>query len=477
MPSKGVQCYSYNGVVGCQIEFSVPGQTLIKTDFKNYTDDHLEVDKSKIPGIFNYSGIFRCRVTQNAVELLNVYVTINSLTGNLEGGNMNALANQTTVLTGSLCISYCFYDSTANHSEFKLPNADQFYVVVASSGSNWMSLVAPPGSQAASKPFSRLVIPSAHDIGMNSLQNADACIQNTPSQFVASLTGGVKVIADISATIPSNMLIGEISNIIQSLAITQKDALETVLALGARYFEFRPAHIPNVIRNLQPIPDVLYFMHGPIPGMAYDQFLAGCVDFLLKNPGEIVVFQQRWDGVPSYCAQATDAELDTAMTNALKAANGNLKVGTLQDMTTLSIDALRMQQKRLIVLKNVSSYSSYTDAGNATLDGNSIVTEFNGMTTAHQAGQAFTNLQCQATASNIKGAVAFSALTANVSNSCLLCTKAVCDSKTMPWIRRNALAKLQAEQLIVIMDDFFDGAICDLARDLSARRLASMWQL
>jgi hypothetical protein len=86
---------------------------------------------------------------------------------------------------------------------------------------------------------------------------------------------------------------------------------------------------------------------------------------------------------------------------------------------------------------------------------------------------AFTNIQCQATASNIPGVVAYSALTANVSNSCLLCTKAVCDNKTMPWIRSNALNKLQAQQLIVMMDDFFDGAICDLARDLSAQRLAN----
>jgi hypothetical protein len=472
MPSKGVQCYSYNGVAGCQIEFSVPGRTLIKTDYKQYTNDHLEVDKSQIPGIFNYAGTFRCRVTQNAVELLNVWVVINSLTGNLQGGNMRAMTDQASVLTGTLCINYSFYDSTANKSEFGLPSANQFYVVVTPSASNWMSLVAPPGSQAASKPFSRFVIPAAHDIGMNSIQNADACIQNTPGQFIHSLTGSVPVISDISSKVPSNLIVGQASNIIESLAITQKDTLDTIFTCGARYFEFRPAHLPNAIRPLKPIPDVLYFMHGPIPGMAYGQFLAGCVDFLLKNPGEIVVFQQRWDGVPKDCVPATQQELDDALNTALKAANGNLKAGTVEDMQQLSIDALRMQQKRLIVLKNVASYSSYTDQGNATLDGNSIIQEFNGMTTAHQGGNAFTNLQCQATASNIKGAVAFSALTANVSNSCLLCTKAVCDNKTMPWIRSNALNKLQAEQLIVIMDDFFDGAICDLARDLTAQRLA-----
>jgi hypothetical protein len=212
-------------------------------------------------------------------------------------------------------------------------------------------------------------------------------------------------------------------------------------------------------------------MHGPIPGMRYDQFLAGVVDFLAKNSGEIVVVQLRWDGVPKECARPTDQDLAQLLNQALSLANGGLKTGSLDDMNRLSIDELRINQKRLIMLQNVDSYSTYDDKANATLTGSTIIDQFNKASADLQRGKAFTNLQCQATATNLKNVVLFSSLTANASNSCLLATKAICDNKTMPWIRSNALAKLTEDQIIVIMDDFVDGGMCDLARDLSIQRV------
>lgn len=72
-------------------------------------------------------------------------------------------------------------------------------------------------------------------------------------------------------------------------------------------------------------------------------------------------------------------------------------------------------------------------------------------TTKQQAGKAFTLLQCQATPTNIKDVGAYSIMTANVSNSCLLATNAICDHITLPWMRTKALGALTAEQLLVIM--------------------------
>ncbi|KAK4233328.1 hypothetical protein C8A03DRAFT_38965 [Achaetomium macrosporum] len=48
-------------------------------------------------------------------------------------------------------------------------------------------------------------------------------------------------------------------NIIFSLAITQKDSLATMLQIGARYFEFRPAHLHRAVRPAGALPDRLYF--------------------------------------------------------------------------------------------------------------------------------------------------------------------------------------------------------------------------
>jgi hypothetical protein len=259
MPSKGIQCYSYNSLTDCQIVFSVPGKDLTKTSCKQWTNDHLEIDKANISGTFNYSGIFRCRVTQKGEDIFNRFVEVNVLTGSLLSGNMKDMVDQTSVQVNGVSISFTFYNAP-HTSVAGLPTSDQFYISVSGDNSNWMSLVAPAHSTIAAKKFTSLILPAAHDIGMNSLQNTEACIQYAAVPFLASLKRRVPVIA--GASVPDSVLTGFVPNIIQGLAITQKDSLDIILSLGARYFEFRPAYIENEIRKLQPIPNMLYFMHG-----------------------------------------------------------------------------------------------------------------------------------------------------------------------------------------------------------------------
>ena len=121
---------------------------------------------------------------------------------------------------------------------------------------------------------------------------------------------------------------------------------------------------------------------------------------------------------------------------------------------------------------NADSYSTYTDAGNATLTGDSIVAEFETLKRNPQlaAGKPFTNLQCQATATNLPEAVAYSVVAANADSSILLATKPICDAKTLPWVTGNAGSLLQNE-LVVMMNDFFDGATADVAIQWSRKRL------
>jgi hypothetical protein len=259
-------------------------------------------------------------------------------------------------------------------------------------------------------------------------------------------------------------------NIVRGLAITQKDSLATILGIGARYFEFRPAFLHKVIRPDHPISDVLYFSHSAIPGMPYAQFLLETVAFLVAHPSEIVVVQLRWDGVPADCAHPSGQELSDYLNAALSTSHGALAAGSLDDMQHLTIAQLRDQRKRLILFGPTDSYSTYTDAANATLDGSSIVAEFEKVNPQVQAGKPFTNLQCQAAATNLPEAVAYSVLAANADSSCLLATKPICDKKTLPWIAANA-GRLDDGELVVVMNDFFDGATADVAIEWSRRRL------
>lgn len=124
------------------------------------------------------------------------------------------------------------------------------------------------------------------------------------------------------------------------------------------------------------------------------------------------------------------------------------------------------------MMANVDSISTYTDAGNATLNGESIVTGFGAVLHPNCCGgRGFINIQCQATASNIPKAVMYSVLSAGTTNSCLLATKSICDAKTLPWVRDNALRVCGNNDLVVIMNDFFDGATADVAMELSRQRL------
>lgn len=469
MPSKGIQCYSYIAIPGAQIVFSVPGTTITKTDLRQFANDHVEVDKVHIKGPFNFTGTFSFVVMFNGQQITTQNIDINTLTGDLEGGSMKTMENQTSVVTNDIIVSYGFYD--AGPGVAGLPSADQCYVTVSPNYSSWMHDVASPGSPQADKPFTKLFLPAAHDIGMNSMTSASAVI-SSPA-LVDVMTSISPVFAKIAGMMTHEAVMHIAPNIVKGLAITQKDTLPIVLSLGARYFEFRPAYLHNVIRKNHPIPDVLYFSHSAIPGMPYAQFLHDVVQFLIAHPDEIVVTQLRWDGVPAECARPSDADLSSYLSAALASSNGSIVAGSLDDMLRLSISQLRSQNKRLILFSNVDSFSTYTDAGNATLVPGPLVQEFESLAqnSAETRGKPFTNLQCQATATNIKDVVVYSVLAANSDSSCLLATKGVCDSGTLPWIVGNG-GRLDGGELVVMMNDFFDGATSDVGVEWSRKRLA-----
>ena len=182
-PSKGIQCYTYNCVPGYSIELSVPGPSpLIKSGIKQFTIDHLEVER-KNTSLPVFNGIFRCRVLQNGREIFNKWVEINSVTGMLGQGTMKTLVDQTSVINNDVCVTHCFYDAPPKDNIAGLPDWDQFYVTVSPNNSAWMSIIAPTGSPLAGKPFRRLVLPAAHDIGMNSLHSSDVILQRVGPVF------------------------------------------------------------------------------------------------------------------------------------------------------------------------------------------------------------------------------------------------------------------------------------------------------
>lgn len=472
MPSKGVHAFTYIAVPGVAIEFSVPGQTIKVDRLHEFWNSSMEVEARAITSFFDKTGRFTFKVFRNGALLTEQWVNVNAITGNASGGTMDTIARTPSIFpSGDCIISYGLYEAGNNGV---LPNRHQCYVTVTPNHAGWMGHVAPPGSDAENRPFTRLVLPSPHDVGMNSMQSSEAVLRKLGGAIVSTMIHDDAILSQITNAV-SGPAIGLIApNIIASLAVTQKDPLDAMLQLGARYFEYRPAHCHRAIVPSGALPDRLYFQHAAIPGMDYGEFLRGVVAFLVARPTEIAVVQLRWDGVPAECARPSDQEQREYLDEALRAAGGGqLVVGSLEDMHRLSIGQLRREKKRLIVMVMVDSLSTYTDEGNATLNGDSIVAAFPRVLTPENArGKAFINIQCQATATNVPKAVVVSVLEASSTTSCVLATKAICDHKTIPWCRDNVLRTCGRDHMVVMMNDFLDGATADVAVRLSEQRLA-----
>lgn len=299
MPSKGVQAYTYIAVPGCTIELSVPGQTITKTDLHQFWNADLEVDAAKISSLFDKSGRFTFKVLHNGRLVTEQWNEINALTGGIDDdeSTMASIVKTPSILDRDCIVSYGFYRAGPGHEI--LPARHQCYITVTPNYADWVGRVAPIGSPQKDQPFRRLVLPAAHDVGMNTMVNVDAVLHHAGGAVVRTLLANqdkyTQVLAQLADTISGPAVAAIAPDIVSSLAITQKDSLATMLALGARYFEFRPAFMHDEVRKY--LPDKLYFQHSAIPGMAYDDFLSGVVKFLLAHPTEIAVVQLRWDGM------------------------------------------------------------------------------------------------------------------------------------------------------------------------------------
>lgn len=472
MPSKGVHAFTYIAVPGCSIELSVPGQTITVNELDRFWNGTMEVEAFAIKSFFDKRGRFTFKVFRHGQLITEQWIDVNAITGNASGGTMESIAETPSIFHGEdLIVSYGLYEAGKGHDV--LPNRHQCYITVTPNYANWMGSAAPPGSDLENKPFTRFVLPSAHDVGMNSMASSEAVLGRVGGAVVGTMIDDNRVLTQIADALSGRAIEIIAPNIIFSLAITQKDSLDAMLQIGARYFEFRPAHLHNALIPTGALPDRLYFQHAAIPGMAYDVFLRDVVAFLRAHPTEIVVVQLRWDGVVADCRRPSDDEKREYLEEALRqAGGGEIAAGGLDDLKGKTVGELRRERRRLIMLDSVDSLSTYTDEGNATLSGDSIVEAFpRVLTPENQRGKAFVNIQCQATATNIPRAVVISVVEAGVTTSCLLATKGICDSKTLPWCRDNVLRTCELDQLVVMMNDWIDGATADVAVKLSRQRL------
>jgi hypothetical protein len=304
---------------------------------------------------------------------------------------------------------------------------------------------------------------------MQSMVNADAVLAAADPAMVTKLMDELPRLRFFDH-IPVEALAHMLPNIIYTLSVTQKKETSMMLALGSRYFEFRPGQLHPIFEDVSHLAQKYYFTHLCIPGIAFDEFLEDQVAFLDANPTEFVVIHIRFDNIVAACKKPTNDEVFAILSDACaKAENAPLKWGG-RECFSHPIEELRNSGTRIICVILAEKYDSWTAQAYATLSAGPIIERFESMTTEGQESTDLTILQCQATSQSIKEVAVYSVLSANAATSCLTETKARNDRVTLPWIRENALERLKADRNIVIMNDFIDGATTDTSVELSKRR-------
>lgn len=485
MPSKGLSIYSYVSphltTHRYTVEFSVPGPdgVIVNGVNDNFTVKSLEMESKHIHGLTNYTGKFQWRVLKDGEEVASAHNMINSFNGDLEGGDMISTQHFSPIVSEDAIITYGFYD--AGHGEAGLTNRDQCYVTICPrANQSWMGNLAPTGSPEADLPFARFVLPAPHDNGMNTMENADAVLKSvSPSHlpYLKELLPHLNFFNHLPDTAIAHML----PHIVYGTSVTQKKPISTMLELGARYFEFRPAKLLPLFQEISPLPNKFYFQHACIPGLPFEDFLDAQVAFLDTHPTEIVVVHIRYDNIPAACLKPTEEELTTLLTTAFSKAQNNtpgqnnpLTWTTDRQAFQTPISTLRTQNTRLILLQLAPKYDSWTAQAYATLSSTPIIASFDGMSTDGQltSNTDLTILQCQATSQSIREVLVYSVVASNAATSCLSSTKAMGDMRTLPWIREHVNQRLRAERTVVVMNDFIDGATCETCIEVSRERLA-----
>lgn len=469
MGSKGVKVFSYigSGIDNIELELTVPNGSVIRRT-PEFAIDQLAIEKKHL-STFDFVGRFNLTVRRDGRELTHQWQDINCLTGKLTDGTLANMENTPAVFAEDLIIIYCLYD--AGPGIAGLPSSHQVFVTITKNNENWMREVIPQDSEQSNKPFSKLVLSSAHDIGMNSMDIANALLKNAGTEIIKEVLGReLPSFFDILNKVGDGAINRIAPDIIRALAITQKESADTILKTGARYIAFRPAKCHRQMQRVSPLEDTWYFQHGAIPGMQYRQCLEGVVQFLLDHGDEIVVWENRWDGVPGDCPRPSDDELRDILNDVLR--DKALQTADEGEMMSKSVRDLRNEKKRLIMLQNASQTGNYDDAANATLDGDKMVDKLNDMANNPPSGHSILSLQVQATATNIKEVIVASVLDSDVSTSPLLATKPILDHKILPVLHSDTGKSLMRDEgLVIITNDFFDGATADIAIQICRERL------
>jgi len=484
MVSKGIQIYAGMSGPSFGVSCQVPDESASWTGTANpsgaasQAGTNQQVESSNLPW-YTFVGAFNWQALHNGQSVVSGSQEIDSLTGNLDSGSMVNQMNTPSTVASNYAVSYGFYDAGSAVGS-PLSNQDQFYCYTTDCYTAWMADLTKALPQLAAAPFSSFVLPGAHDSGMCTTATAST-ILNSPASaaILAAMVLYIPGLGAVAAVLTETQGMFAVQNI----AITQKDTISTMLALGIRFFDFRPGYLYGPIQDDLTTPNVLYHQHAVIPGLAYSAFLSEVFTFLVANPGEIVVVDLNSNGYSNISSAMvpTDEQLSTALTSAQGSVSGASAIATGGPASlSQTYTSLIASNTRLIFLNEIDgtatrndSYSWPPGSGNS----NNVTTNPSVLTNVFQemlttpVPATFTMLQMQATATGLGiGVLAPAVMTESYASSPVMATKGQFDSVTIPWLAQNA-GKFPAGQLVVLLNDFAENLTVSTAISATAMRV------
>ncbi|HZX29890.1 MAG TPA: hypothetical protein VFF03_00935 [Rhodocyclaceae bacterium] len=452
-----------------------------------------EIDKNRIGG--NASGVYSMHAQKDRREVLRKDIEVRPGDGNIASGSLRRMLETPSVVQDDYAVSYGFYDAGIGKKH-------QSYMYVTDDYSDWMGMVLQDKhrSDFSKRPFGTFVLPGSHDAGMFCGLDSDEAARDlvdrlvqaysTPGRLAAALAGGAAAAwaAPAAAVLAAVVFLiaktsGAARRALINLAYTQKDDIKTQLALGTRFFDFRPGYNAAFYRSDQK----LRHQHGFIPGYEFEGFLRDVVGFLTAHEKEIVVVQIKNNGFFADDMTPAPEVIDKAIDAALKGSS--IRRGDVTDLSDTTGGLLAAGKRLIILKKSDKATDSYSDDAYATDDPESVKAQLDKTLHNLAPDAAWTILQLQGTCTNkplvqLKGgimdiaagtrALAALALTQSDAASPLLSTKARFDHVLYQWLMDENVAKSSGPKPVVLLNDFVDGALTSHAWAMTKQRYDSL---
>ncbi|GAA95267.1 uncharacterized protein L969DRAFT_44743 [Mixia osmundae IAM 14324] len=462
-------------------EYNKPAPPARSGDIR-YSKHELEGTTSKYVGLF---------VEQDQTPFFEGHARVNPVSGKAHGKPFVSTRVSTARFSpdGKLAMNYGFSDALQGRP-------DQLYCYVTISHENWLGDLIAEDAAWLEKPFSKLVLAGAHDAGMFTELDPglSALIQSGKlnealghRKVQETLTPVAHALIHVLKAIKLDP-----ARIINNIALTQKDTFANQLKLGVRFFDFRPGYaFTDVVEMKQ---GDLRHIHALVPGCSYAVFLNDVIEFLATHPKEIVFYEIKNDGiilqkpierngeVVALSMVPTAEVLAEYLRKAFEACNkpeaSTIKVGGPEDLDT-PIGELLKANKRLIIADRVHDpegwqrSDSYDHPAYNTIDPATIIVKLNELlaqadkdpsTNGRKKGAIY---QCQATPTSSLSEDAFASLSWSDASSLLNYMKPQNDRQIYPWIQQHELTD---EGTVILLNDYVDGALVEMAIDKSRQR-------